>query len=44
MKNVFEKYNTANMGPRNQESLEDLEGEEYDIQQRSPCGNACMNE
>lgn len=40
MKNFFKKYNTANMGPCNQESLGDLDGEEYDTQQRSPRGNA----
>lgn len=44
MKNFFKKYNTANMGPCNQESLGDLDGEEYDTQQRSPRGNAWMNE
>lgn len=29
MKNFFKKYNTTNMGPCNQESLGDLDGEEY---------------
>lgn len=44
MKNFFKKYNTTNIGPSNQESLGDLDGEEYDTQQRSPRGNAWKNE
>lgn len=42
MKNFFKKYNTTNMGPCNQESLGDLDGE--DTQQRSPRENAWKNE